>query len=99
MTCGLDAVCWLLEWMIQNIDVLLTLVIGFGVLIMVYLAGHVDGHKAGFVDGIAHYIQLKAYDAADFPEKYAGDKYVLKAQARLAKNLKPKIPADITDET
>ncbi len=98
MACGQDVICQLLDWLIQNVDVLLILVIGFGALIMAYLSGHVAGHKEGFVDGVAHYIHLKAYDAADFPEKYEKDKYVLEAQARLAKNLKPKIPADIKED-
>jgi hypothetical protein len=44
-----------------------------------------------------HHIQLRAYDAADFPEKYSGDRFVLEARARLERKLHPKIPTDIRD--
>ena len=87
----------LLDWLIRNIEIPLTVVIGFGLVYMVWLSGHIAGHKAGFMDGVMHYIHLKAYDAADFPEKYEKDKYVLIAQARLAKKIKPKLPADIQE--
>lgn len=95
MDCRQDVLCELLGWMIENVDALLVLVIGFGLVIMVYLSGRIAGHREGFVDGIAHYIQLKAYDAADFPERCERDRFVLEAQARLANNLAPRIPADI----
>lgn len=97
MGCSQNVFCALIAWLIQNIEGPLMLVIGFGLLYMIWLSGHIAGQREGFVNGVMHYIHLKAYDAADFPEKYEKDKYVLIAQARLAKNLKPKIPADIKD--
>lgn len=93
-----DLVCGLVDWLIQNIEFPLLLVIGFGLVYMVWLAGNIAGQKEGFINGIMHYIHLKAYNTADFPEVYERDDYVRIAQGRLARNLRPKIPADIRDE-
>ncbi|SEB02085.1 hypothetical protein SAMN05660964_03175 [Thiothrix caldifontis] len=90
--------CDLLTWLIDNIDVLLLLVIGFGLVIMVYLSGHIAGQREGFINGIMHHIHIKAYDAADFPAKYEADRYVNEARQRLEKGLRPKIPADLRDD-
>jgi hypothetical protein len=94
---GADLFCLLLDWLIRNIDIALLVVIGIGLVYIAWLDGHTKGHRQGFVDGIMHHIRLRAYDAADFPEKYAGDRFVLEARARLEQNLRPKIPPDIKD--
>lgn len=94
---GADLLCLLLDWLIRHIDVALLVVIGIGFVYLVWLDGHTKGQKQGFVDGIMHHIRLQAYDAADFPEKYSGDRFVLEARSRLERNLRPKIPADIRD--
>lgn len=94
---GADLICLLVDWLIRNVDHALVLVIGIGVVYFFWLDGHTKGHRQGFVDGIMHHIRMGAYDAADFPEKYAGDRFVLEARSRLERNLRPKIPADIQD--
>jgi hypothetical protein len=94
---GADLLCLLLDWLIRNIDFVLLVLIGIGVVYVAWLDGHTKGHRQGFVDGIMHHIQLRAYDAADFPEKYSGDRFVLEARARLERKLHPKIPPDIRD--
>ncbi|MEB4589784.1 hypothetical protein VSS37_02205 [Candidatus Thiothrix sp. Deng01] len=88
----------LVDWAIQNIELLLIGVIVFGLAIMLYLKGQIEGQKQGFVEGVKHHIHIQAYDKADFPATYEKDEYVLEAHKKLEKALKPKIPVDIQDD-
>lgn len=93
-----DLFCQLLDWLIRNIDVPLVLLVGVGIVYMAWLDGHTKGHRQGFIDGIMHHIHVRAYNAADFPAQYQPpDRFLEEAQRRLARNLRPRIPADIRD--
>lgn len=87
--------CQLFELMLQHIDIAVTITITISITYVVCSSCRKEGYKDGFIAGITHYLQLKAYDCADFPEKYEGDEYVSEARRNLANKLSPKLPSEL----
>lgn len=98
--CQSGLICELVNGLLQHSEMLLLVTITIATVYAAWQDGYekglkkgqVDGEAQGFVEGIMHHIQMRAYNAADFPNKYQEDPFVLEAQKRLAKNLSPVIP-------
>lgn len=101
--CGQSSVmCQLIAWLLSHIEILIVLVIGIGLSYLTWLDGYTkgftQGQKQGFVNGIMHHIQLRAYNGStDFPQQYQADQFVQEAQQKIANKLKPIIPASLTN--
>jgi hypothetical protein len=87
--------CQLLGWLVQHIEITITITVTISIIYVICGSCRKEGYKDGFTAGIAHYIQSKAYDCADIPEKYAGDEYVMQAKVSIEKKLKPKLPSEL----
>ena len=78
---------------------LIKAVLGITIVLSVFQFGKIYGRaneaateEAAFINGIMHYMNVRAYNAAEFPEKHDPDKFLVIAQQRLEKKLKPKVP-------
>lgn len=103
--CGVDLFCDFLSQFITIYSplqyALIKIVMAVTIILGSFLFGRNYGRadsseaeEAAFVNGIMHYMNVRAYDAAEFPEKHNpdNDRFLLKAQQRLEKKLKPKLP-------
>lgn len=95
--CGQSSVmCQLIAWLLNHIEVLIVLVIAIGLSYLIWLDGYTKGQKQGFTQGIAHHIQLRAFNSStDFPQQYQADTFVQAAQQIVANRLQPRVPTDI----
>lgn len=95
--CGHSSLmCQLIDWLLNHIEILLIVVVGIGLGYLIWLDGYTKGQRQGFVQGIAHHIQLRAFNGTnDFPQQYQADAFVQEAQQSVANRLRPKVPVDV----
>lgn len=102
--CEVDILCELLSHYITISSplqyVLIKVVLAVTVVLGSFQFGRIHGQsdvqlieKNAFTNGIMYHINVLAYNDAKIPQKHdADDKYLVEAQKRLEKKLKPKLP-------
>ncbi|PWQ94571.1 hypothetical protein DKT75_14845 [Leucothrix arctica] len=85
-----------LQYTLIQVTLTVTVVLGSFLFGRVYAtaSGKKDKEEA-FINGIMYHINILAYNDAKIPHKHdaESDEHLVKAQSRLAKKIKPKLPS------
>lgn len=84
----IDLLAEWLEWLTLHIEVPITVLIGAGVVYLIWL----QGYQRGFVDGIKHHMRIAVYNSADIHPQYppyAADNLLQQAREELHHEIHP----------